>query len=847
MTGHRSELVLLPQLDEAGRSDSAFELWLEEAGWDSDRMELRPPANHPTFGYLICAVESCGRVAWGQANQGMCSGCASAWMRVGRPALEQFLQQSPNRERWHHIHESCAVERNGIRCARPVRQNGLCSKHFDAVKTGGPDHAAALATLEPLETLGKCRVASCHRLAGSPTYLMCYTHVSRWVHQRKTNRLTSIEAWCRTERPVGDSRCVTLAGLTPLVTRQILFGVYNRSRRGSHTRLEALQRVVDFLRHFESSDLKTLGDIQIPPKWPKSGRPLLRIILTTAQYAGSSPEQFRHNDIWPGYVFGRRGSQLDFRTISQTWLRELTQGWCWDNLNRFDDFSSFIKVVNEVTYFSEYLRTTSSAGGEDVSTLNRTAITGFAEYVATLVRNGDRRNYSKRPGLGDRWTPNMQSTCLFAVQRVLRYGRETDQMRNFAGSFMITDDILVRNKPLTDRDGPGDALPVTVMRQLFSDDNLKRLAAMNQDLPRMLRIAAETGRRPGELVTLKYSCLDLDSPGGPYLVYTESKVTRGQLRRLPVLDVVVRTAQAQQVSVRQRFPDTPLAELSLFPRSMMNPRGIHPFSSATYGKNLRNWVDALPLLVSDDITANGTHRSFDRKKVVAYSFRHTYAQRHADAGTSPDVLRELMGHEQIETTMGYYRIPQKRRREAAEIVGNLVIDGDSLVIGSMGHTQQLTDQRTTVAVPFGKCSNPQNVAAEGYGCPIRHQCFGCASFSSDPSYLPEMRRRLLDLKATRARVDAFRGATEWAKRDARPSDEEIDALDSRIRGEEDKLGHATEEQRTLITNASAVLRKARAVGQAGITLRRPNGEDALLPHVDDRRHAVDILGRATSD
>jgi regulator of protease activity HflC (stomatin/prohibitin superfamily) len=206
-----------------------------------------------------------------------------------------------------------------------------------------------------------------------------------------------------------------------------------------------------------------------------------------------------------------------------------------------------------------------------------------------------------------------------------------------------------------------------------------------------------------------------------------------------------------------------------------------------------------------------------------------------------------MGHEQIETTMGYYRIPQKRRREAAEIVGNLVIDGDSLVIGSMGHTQQLIDQRTTVAVPFGKCSNPQNVAAEGYGCPIRHQCFGCASFSSDPSYLPEMRRRLLDLKATRARVDAFHGAAEWAKRDARPSDEEIDALQKRIRGEEDKLGHATEEQRTLINEASAVLRKARAVGQAGITLRRPNGEDALHPHVDDGRHAVEIMGRATSD
>jgi hypothetical protein len=105
----RSELVPLRQVDDVGRRDSAFDLWLEEAGWNGDRMELRPLADHPTFGYLICAVEACGRVAWGQANRGMCPSCAGAWMRLGRPALERFFEQSPNRERWHHIQESCAV------------------------------------------------------------------------------------------------------------------------------------------------------------------------------------------------------------------------------------------------------------------------------------------------------------------------------------------------------------------------------------------------------------------------------------------------------------------------------------------------------------------------------------------------------------------------------------------------------------------------------------------------------------------------------------------------------------------------------------------------------------------
>ena len=43
-------------------------------------------------------------------------------------------------------------------------------------------------------------------------------------------------------------------------------------------------------------------------------------------------------------------------------------------------------------------------------------------------------------------------------------------MSAFAGSFMITDDLLVRKVPLVDRDDPGDALPTTIMRQLFSPD-----------------------------------------------------------------------------------------------------------------------------------------------------------------------------------------------------------------------------------------------------------------------------------------------------------------------------------------------------------------------------------------
>jgi integrase len=653
MTAVGAALVLLPTPDRTEPTSHAFDVWLQEAGWDAQHAELRPPPHHETFGYRVCAVDACPRVAWGQANAGMCPGCASAWIRAGRPDREVWYRQSPNRDRWHHTTNQCAVQRDGKRCQRPAGRDGLCVSHSRAISVAKLPRDQALASLEPLPSYGQCRVASCNRATAVPKYGMCVAHAGRWVRLSKIGTTPPIENWCRTERPVSDSRCVNLAGLPPLVIKQTLFGVFNRSRRDAHTRLEVLQRVVDFLRELQPTDLRLLDTIEIPAKWPMACRPVLNMIMLTARYGDRSPEEFKHADVWPGYVFGR-GSKLNFTGISQPWLRSITQSWCWDNLNRFNDFGSFIKAVNEIGYFSEYLSSATPGGGNDITGLNRSTVTGFADYLAARVRNGDRRDRSKRPGPGDRWTRNMQANCLVAVQRVLKYGRETDQMADFAGSFVITDDLLVRKTPRVDRDDPGDALPTMVMRQLFAPENLGRLGTVNDELPRLLRIAAETGRRPGELLSLFYECLDLDSAGGPYLVYTESKVTGGQERRLPVLDVVVQNVQNQQEKVRKQFPDTPTDELRLFPRPTMNPRGLHPFSSATFGKTLRTWVGELPTLDSEQIAEDGTPIPVDRSRINAYSFRHTYAQRHADAGTPPDVLKELMGHEKIQTTMGYY-------------------------------------------------------------------------------------------------------------------------------------------------------------------------------------------------
>ena len=728
MKGIRGALALVPTEGDIDPAINPFDQWLLAAGWDGDRLELRPSPTHDTLGWKVCAVDACDRSAWGQKNSGLCNGCKTQWHSQGQPDRLLFDRQPPKRNCMKQP-TPCSVTRNGVRCSRSARRKGLCGPHAAAVLRSAGEGDDVIAGLSPLPSLGPCRVAACDRVAYGPKLRLCRAHSTRWYSFNMAKPGADLDAWCQRENQVSDSRRVCFGGLHPCVVRQVLFGVFDRSRRGSRTRLDYLQRLVDWLRSSQATDLRSLRDAELPRNWLKGTHQILNTIMATAEYGTLTPEDLRNADVWPGVVFGKTGI-TDFREISQWWLRDITQAWCWDNLNRSTNFRALSRLVNEIDYFSGYLRANVAGGGDDITALDRSTATGFAAYLAALVEQGAERHRARRNRKrAVPWNRSLQQDCLHAVQRILRYGRETGRMEHFMGSFMFTDDLLIPRIKDPQQDDAGAALPTTIIRQMFTAESVAALGALNEHMPTLVRLAAETGRRPGELVSLKYGCIDTQSEGGPFLIYTETKVTAGQERKLPVLRVVIDTVREQQARTRQRYPHTPIEHLRLFPRPTMNPKGYHPLASSFFGQTLRAWVDALPRLDSTEIGADGNHLPFDRKLITGYSFRHTYAQRHADAGVAPDVLMALMGHEKIATTMGYYRIPQKRRREAAELVGNLVMSGDALVIGPMGRSQRLANERATVAVPFGKCSNPQNVAAEGYGCPIRHRCFGCASFS----------------------------------------------------------------------------------------------------------------------
>ncbi|WP_396279265.1 tyrosine-type recombinase/integrase [Kibdelosporangium aridum] len=109
------------------------------------------------------------------------------------------------------------------------------------------------------------------------------------------------------------------------------------------------------------------------------------------------------------------------------------------------------------------------------------------------------------------------------------------------------------------------------MRQLY--DALPQLGSPNSH---HLRIAVEvimdTGRRPDEIFQIGFNCLDTDDDGKHVLIYTDFKNNREE-RRLPITDTTAALLRDQQRRVRDRFPDTPLVKLKLFPAPYRNPDG----------------------------------------------------------------------------------------------------------------------------------------------------------------------------------------------------------------------------------------------------------------------------------
>ena len=277
------------------------------------------------------------------------------------------------------------------------------------------------------------------------------------------------------------------------------------------------------------------------------------------------------------------------------------------------------------------------------------------------------------------------------------------------------------------------------------------------------QLLKHTGRRLGEVASLHLDCLDVDENAKAVLVYDNHKAGR-MGRRLPVTDTdLVQAVRDQQRWVAERFPDIPRSRLWLLPRPTRNAAGTAHIGAGQLYNWLRAWVAAIPRIDAGPADEHGEPIPFPRSAITPHAFRHTYAQTLADQGVPAPVLRDLMDHHHMNTTLGYYRVGETKKREAMELLARHTVDNRGTTrpaLGQASRTGQLREQLSWVAVPMGKCSEPANVRSGGQACPIRYQCAGCPHFESDPSYLPELGGYADDLRREREASLAM-GASDW--------------------------------------------------------------------------------------
>jgi integrase len=770
-------------------------------------------------------------------REGLCATCRPRYDASGLD-LTGFIAKGRVRV---YVHDSNAVLCPVVGCGRPCQSapTQLCAAHRWQKRKLGLSLAAFLAhpKVRPLPSLGVCRVAACADPASSRRGL-CRAHNSRWHLHRRRNpgRELDFDHWCRTQRPTlnhGDR--VVLLGLPPLVQTQLLYGLQERSWRGTKTSLDTIRGLCDLLR---GEQVRSVFELAIPPSTRKAspqhvgGRRqrephvLAAQVQAAVRRAFSAPELERHKDKWDMVVFGHRGT-LDFTGITQPWLKQAAMAWANEDTarRRGNGATTTIQTyVHAVGRLSASLQLQRADHGMDPTVLGRKDIVAFLNRLAHLeALDGD-----------GKLTAYVRRKTVRCVAKVLLDCRALGLTRPGGPLAGLPDDFAVR-----DGDSPaapgraeqGQALPQAVLQQVVA-----ALPQFEARTSREMRVAVQllidTGRRPDEVCKLPWDCLEQDPDGKHALVYSDFKNYRTGMR-LAIADATARLIIEQQQAVRTRFPATELGELVLLPCAHRNPRGARPLSEAVLARAHRHWVDALPRLRSGERAEDGTEVEFDKAKVFLYAYRHTYAQRHADAGTRVEDLSELMGHDSLTTTQGYYRVTARRTRAAVDKLAAFQFDGRGNHIwlevrGLLEHEHQ---RRAVgqVAVPFGICTEPSNVQAGGHACPFRFRCVGCGHFRSDPSYLPELRGYLEMLLRNRERVRAAAELEEWARAEAMPSDAEISRVRALVRRAEADLAQLSDDDRRQVEEAIRVVRRTRQVVHLGMPTVRPPDPDPTLP------------------
>lgn len=521
------------------------------------------------------------------------------------------------------------------------------------------------------------------------------------------------------------------------------------------------------------------------------------------QYDGSDPTAA---DVWDCRLVGLTAGKgreyravagsIDFTVIQQAWLRDLLK--------------EYGRQVRPTVIDLRFVLQAAGIASAGLAT-RRHGDEPHKLELADMSAIVDAFRIAHNPKTGRPYSDPYRRQLLGHWRRFLEQARLIGIMDQIPGTFALSPVFHQIDVAEEDaEDDIGRALPEHLIAQLNDQLHLigtsfERGGWTTRDYAHMYaayyRVLRDTGRRPEEAARLRRGCVQWVD-GKPTLIYDNLK-RRRYGRRLPITEDTARDLEEWE----KKLSDLPVRATGrewLFPAPGQNRTRRGHMSAHHYSaKIFRTWVENIPTLVDERLDDEGNPAPYPRSEIVLYGLRHSYAQRHADAGVPVDYLRELMDHRETDTTMGYYKVSLERKRKAIETVARMAVDRHG---NSRSFSTALAYEGQTVAVPYGGCSEPSNVKAGGQHCRIRFQCAGCDFYRPDPSYLPAMEQQVAELRADKESALAM-GAADWVIRNF---DDQIAGYSKSLNQMRQTLEALPDQERATVEEAARELRKVRS-------------------------------------
>lgn len=713
-----------------------------------------------------------------------CSGCRSDAEKQNLPIreLSKKLRVAP---RFPTVDRSQPRPWCLVGCERPTVGLGLCQKHFEYSKPQAvsvEEYASRAKMYGPLD--GECVKAHCsHDQAEADTQLCTSCHYDFQRNRKSQGKSLALwlADWERTAelpdprdgQPLSP-KVATWFQLMPGTTGLELLHAIQVRDEVEHLDPNSLRRLTQAVR---KSGLKTfVGQSLESILWSTNpGTGLIGLANDTQRTIERAHRDWTGEDPRPERIIYLNELNLGESEVvagprATLNMTGYTQQWIVETITAYQH--SFIRSKNA----REQLVTTWRVADEVLGRRNRSLSDvgkRDVDAIVSEIRSRYPHKATQRKKLGNLWL-------------LIDFGRNSDELEHIWGQVPRE----FNKNPALHQPIAGNAPTVgTTSKTKSSGEAFRFVPApivdhMMENLELFVRhdeystmegrvsiyVAERFGRRTGEFRKLKDACITYDSDGDPYLEYWDIKKNRPGTR-LPMDQSTHDLLRWWQQYKR----DQGVTSEWLFPAP--GSRTDKARSSGVFQIIMRDFRKQVTEKAPYSTEVEGSKGNliwFDMNQMDIYSFRHAYAQRHADqVNTDGDhafsqrEVADLLGHESINTTSAYFEVTAARLKRAVSQVPQRQIsftfpnDGEpaSRLVPASGERSSF---ERAIQVNIGGCQEPRVIASGGQECELDFHCELCPMLLTGPLDRPaiEAKAELLEVKREEAiilKADPARG------------------------------------------------------------------------------------------